>query len=76
MKKTIQFLYVLAAALLFSIVTGCSSTGHSGSHSSSYYGGSSWGYDSYYRTGVNRHYNRSVTRSRVSRPSGGGRGRR
>jgi hypothetical protein len=75
MKKIIQFLYVVVAALLLSSVTGCSSTGYSGSYSGSYYGGSSWGYDSYYRSGVNRHYNRSTTRVRATRPSGGGGGR-
>jgi len=66
MKKTIQFLYVVCVALLLTTITGCGSTGYSGS--SSYYHGSSWGYDNYYRSGVNRHYHRSsVTRTNVSR---------
>lgn len=78
MKNIIRFFYVLCCALLLTIVTGCGSTGYSGSYSSSYYGGHSWGYDSYYRSGVSRNYNRSVTRARVSSPGrgGGGRGRR
>jgi hypothetical protein len=69
MKKIIQLIYLMCAAILLTIVTGCSSTGYSGS--SSYYSGSSWGYDSYYRSGVNRHYSRSATRARAPRGGGG-----
>ncbi|GEM_PF-3141359 len=62
MKKTIQFLYMVCAALLLTTITGCGSTGYSGS--SSYYHGSSWGYDNYYRSGINRHYHRSAAANR------------
>ncbi len=63
MKKMIQLLYIACAMLLLTIVTGCSSTGYSGS--SSYYHRNSWGYDNYYRSGVNRNYNRSNARAHV-----------
>jgi len=72
MKKIIPFLYVMAAALLLTIVTGCSSTGYSGS--SSYYHENSWGYDNYYRSGVNRNYHRSEARAHAVSRSGAGRG--
>ena len=84
MKKMIPFLYILCVALLMSIVTGCSSTGYSGS--TSYYNRNAWEYDNYYRSGVNHHYNRPAARANVrstagtrsggAARSGGGRGRR
>jgi len=69
MKKMIQFLYIVCTMLLLTIVTGCNSTGYSGS--SSYYHRNSWEYDNHYRSGVNRNYNRSKARANVR--SGGGR---
>jgi hypothetical protein len=88
MKKMIQFLYIACAMLLLTIVTGCSSTGYSGS--SSYNHRNSWDYDNHYRSGVNRNYNRSPARANVrsgavrsgakagggGRAGGGGGGRR
>ncbi len=74
MKNIIRFFYVLCCALLLTVVTGCGSTEYSGSYSASYYGGNAWGYDNYYRSGVDRHYNRSAVRTNVSRPRGGGGG--
>ncbi len=80
MKKIIQFLYVVCVALLLTTITGCGSTGYSGS--SSNYHGNSWRYDNYYRSGVNNHYNRSAVANRsggaaragaAARSGGGGR---
>lgn len=72
MKKILPFL--LPAALLLTIATGCSSTGYSGG-SSSYYHRNAWEYDNYYRTGVNHYYNRpearANARARASDRSGG-----
>jgi hypothetical protein len=70
MKKMIQLLNIACAMLLLTIATGCSSTGYNGS--SSHYHSNSWGYDNYYRSGVNRNYNRSNARAHVR--SGGARG--
>ncbi|MFW2368888.1 MAG: hypothetical protein ACN4GW_20920 [Desulforhopalus sp.] len=73
MTKTIQILYVACAALLLTIVSGCSSSGYSGSsgyyhgNSSYYYRGNSWDYDRYYRSGVNRNYRRAEARGRAHR---------
>jgi hypothetical protein len=70
MKKMRLFLYAACSALLLTIVAGCYSTGYYGG-SATYYHGSSWGYDSYYRSGVNRHAHRStnvnVNRTNVNR---------
>ncbi len=80
MKKMIPFLYMICAVLLLSIATGCSSTGYGGS--TSYYHRNAWGYDNYYRSGVNNHYNRSAAANRTggaaragaaARSGGGGR---
>ena len=68
MKKMIPFLCMACAALLLTIVTGCSSTGYSGS--SSHYHRNAWEYDNYYRSGVIHHYNRPAARANVR--SGGG----
>lgn len=82
MKKMTPFLYMMCAALLMIIVTGCGSTGYSGS--SSYYHSNAWDYDNYYRSGANHHYNRPAARASVrsevgtrggaGRSGGGGRG--
>ena len=73
MKKIVLFLYIIYATLLLTILTGCSSVGVSGS--SSYYHHNSWEYDNYYRSGANRHYNRTdakaKVRSKASTRSGG-----
>ena len=77
MKRMIPFFYIMCAALLMSIVTGCSSTGYSGS--TSYYHRNAWEYDNYYRSGVNHHYNRPASRANVRSKAGtrsGGRGYR
>ncbi len=76
MKRMIPFLYMMCAALLMTIVTGCSSTGYSGSNS--YYHRNAWDYDNYYRSGANYHYNRPAARANVrsevnTRSGGGGR---
>ncbi len=75
-------LYMMFAALLMIIVTGCSSTGYSGG--TSYHHRNSWDYDNHYRSGVNKNYNRSAAANRSSgaaragaaaRSGGGGGGR-
>jgi hypothetical protein len=63
MKPTILLFTILGGALLFLNLSGCSSTGYSGS--ASYYHTNAWDYDRYYRSGVNQHYNRSAARSSV-----------
>jgi hypothetical protein len=63
MKRMTPILYMLFAALLMIIVTGCSSTGYSGG--TSYYHRNAWGYDNYYRSGASRHYNRPAARANV-----------
>ncbi len=63
MKKMTPFLYMLFAALLMIIVTGCSSTGYS--RGTSYNHRNAWEYDNYYRSGANRHYNRPAARANV-----------
>ena len=84
MKRITPFLYMMCAALLMIIVTGCNSTGYSGS--SSYYHRNAWEYDNYYRSGTNNHYNRTAARANVrsdvgtraggaARSGGGGGGR-
>ena len=70
MKRMIQFLYIMCAALLMSIATGCSSTGYSGS--TSHYHRNGWEYDNYYRSGVNHHYNRSAAANRSGRATRAG----
>jgi len=70
MKKMTTILYMMFATLLMIIVTGCSSTRYSGG--TSYYHRNAWGYDNYYRSGANRHYNRPAARANV-RSGGGGR---
>lgn len=80
MKKLIPIFYIVCVVCLLSIMTGCGSTGSSGS--ASYYHTSAWGYDSYYRSDVDNHYNRQDARDRVEHHdrqgggnrSGGGRG--
>jgi hypothetical protein len=69
-------LYMMFAALLMIIVTGCSSTGYSGG--TSYHHRNSWNYDNHYRSGVNKNYNRSSGAARAgaaARSGGGGGGR-
>jgi uncharacterized membrane protein YgcG len=63
MKRMTPFLYMMCAALLMIIVTGCNSTGYSGS--SSYYHRNTWEYDNDYRYRANDHYNRSAARANV-----------
>lgn len=63
MKKMTLILYMMFATLLMIIVTGCSSTGYSGG--TSYHHRNAWGYDNYYRSGANRHYNRPAARANV-----------
>lgn len=72
MKKMLLFLYLMWTMLLLANVTGCSSTGYSGS--TGYYHDNhrnSWNYDTYYRSGVNRNSNRAAASVHVR--SGGGR---
>jgi hypothetical protein len=76
MKRMTPFLYMMCAALLMIIVTGCSSSGYSGS--TSYYHRNAWDYDNYYRSEANHHYNRPAARANVrseagTRAGGGGR---
>ena len=63
MKIVIPLFYLTCIALLMTIVSSCSSTGYSGG--ASYYHRSAWEYDNYYRSGVNRHYNRPAARANV-----------
>ncbi len=77
MKKMIRFFYVVCATFLLTIATGCSSTGYSGG--SSYHNRNSWDYDNYYRSGVDRNYERAAARAHVGSGGreggrGGGRG--
>ena len=65
----IPFLCMACAALLLTIVTGCSSTGYSGSSS---YHRNAWGYDNYYRSGVNNHYHRSAAANRSGKAARAG----
>jgi hypothetical protein len=79
MKTIKPILFAAAALSLFLVLGGCVSTGYQvGYGSSGYYGGAryysnpgyyydnSWDYDRSYRSGVNRHYDRSrVDRSQV-----------
>ncbi|MGI9536594.1 MAG: hypothetical protein ACR2PB_05960 [Desulfocapsaceae bacterium] len=71
MKLLLPFFYVTCIVLLMTVVSSCSSTGYSGySGGASYYHRNSWDYDNYYRSGVNRHYNRSATRANVRSTAG------
>lgn len=63
MKTRVPFFYLACGALLLAVCAGCSSTGSYGS--SSYYHRNAWEYDNYYRSGVNRYYNRPATRANV-----------
>ena len=63
MIKMTPILYMLFATLLMIVITGCSSTGYSGG--ASYNHRNTWEYDNYYRSGANRHYNRSEARKNV-----------
>lgn len=73
MIKIVQVIYVAGAVLLMTSVIGCSSSGSGGS--AGYYRGSSWDYDNYYRSGVNRHYRDSSNREHArSKAKSAGRG--
>ena len=65
--------YLLFGTLMLTILTGCSSSGYSGS--STYYHHNVWEYDNYYRSGVNHYYNRPAVqadvRARTATRSGG-----
>ena len=68
MKKLLRLFLLFLPVLLLS---GCGSAYYSGS-SRHYYGGSrhyrsSWDYDDYYRSRVNRYYNRNEVRRAVQR---------
>lgn len=63
MKIVIPLFYFTFITLLLTILAGCSSTGYSGS--TSYYHRNAWEYDNYYRSGVNRYYNRPAARADV-----------
>lgn len=79
MKKMIPFSFMLCAVLLLALITGCGSTGNSGSYynTSSSYHHTSWNYDNDYRSGYNDHYNRPAAKAHVisegGARSGGGR---
>lgn len=63
MKIMVALFYMAFITLLMTISAGCSSTGYSGSSAS--YHRNAWEYDNYYRSGVNRYYNRPAARANV-----------
>ena len=55
MSITPKAIQIATITLIITFLSACSSSGGHYSNEYDYYG-NSWGYDRYYRSGINRHY--------------------